>query len=64
LSGSLFFIPPPLVEVMIGFNLGNISMFISKIPGIEKYMANRPSMIAKVILAQILVTLTLVGIFS
>jgi hypothetical protein len=39
-------------------------MFSRAVTGIEKHMANRPSLIAAVILAQILVTLTLVGIFS
>ncbi len=53
-----------LLSVIVIFNLANISMFFSAVTGIEKYMANRPRLITTVILAQILVTLTLVGIFS
>jgi len=53
-----------LLTVIVIFNVANVSMFFPAVPGIEKYMANRPRLIAAVILAQILVTLTLVGIFS
>ena len=52
-----------LLTVIVIFNFANISMFSSAVTGIEKYMANRPRLIATVILTQILVTLTLVGIF-
>jgi len=53
-----------LLAAIIVFNLANISMFSSKVTGIEKYMANRPLLISAVILAQILITLTVVGILS
>jgi len=53
-----------LLATIIICNLANFSMFSRAVPGIERHMANRPSLIAAVILAQILVTLTLVGIFS
>jgi membrane-bound metal-dependent hydrolase YbcI (DUF457 family) len=53
-----------LLITIVAFNVANISMFSSAITGVEKYMANRPLLITAVILAQILVTLTLVGIFS
>jgi len=53
-----------LLTTIVAFNLANISMFSRAVTGIEKQMANRPLLIATVILAQILVTLTLVGIFS
>jgi hypothetical protein len=53
-----------LLSVIVIFNLANVSMFFSAVTGIEKHMANRPRLITAVILAQILVTLTLVGIFS
>ncbi len=53
-----------LLTVIVLFNVANISMFSSVITGIEKHMANRPLLITTVILAQILITLTLVGIFS
>jgi len=53
-----------LLSIIVIFNLTNISMFFSAVTGIEKYMANRPRLITTVILAQILVTLTLVGILS
>ncbi len=53
-----------LLAVIVVFNLANISMFSRAVPGIESRMANRPSLISGVVLAQILVTLILVGIFS
>ena len=53
-----------LLSIIVVFNLANISMFFSSVAGIEKHMANRPRLITTVILAQILVTLTLVGILS
>jgi membrane-bound metal-dependent hydrolase YbcI (DUF457 family) len=53
-----------LLVTIVVFNLANISMFSSVVTGIEKHMANRPSLIAIVILIQIVVTLILVGIFS
>ncbi|MGZ3590575.1 MAG: metal-dependent hydrolase [Thermodesulfobacteriota bacterium] len=53
-----------LLAAIIVFNLANISMFSSAVTGIEKYMANRPLLISAVILAQILITLTVVGILS
>jgi hypothetical protein len=53
-----------LLATIVMFNLANLSMFSRAVTGIEKRMANRPSLIAIVILVQILVTLTLVGIFS
>jgi membrane-bound metal-dependent hydrolase YbcI (DUF457 family) len=52
-----------LLTVIVIFNLANVSMFFSAVTGIEKYMANRSRLLAAVILTQILVTLTLVGIF-
>ncbi|MGZ3494593.1 MAG: metal-dependent hydrolase [Thermodesulfobacteriota bacterium] len=53
-----------LLAAIIVFNLANISMFSSAVTSIEKYMANRPLLISAVILAQILITLTVVGILS
>jgi membrane-bound metal-dependent hydrolase YbcI (DUF457 family) len=53
-----------LLIIIVVFNLANISMFSTAITGIEKYMAHRPFLITTIILTQILVTLTLVGIFS
>jgi membrane-bound metal-dependent hydrolase YbcI (DUF457 family) len=53
-----------LFAIIVIFNLANISMFSTAVTGIEKYMPNRPLLITTVILAQILVTLILVGIFS
>ncbi len=53
-----------LLATIIVFNLANISMFSSAVTGIEKHMANRPLLIVAVILVQILITLTLVGILS
>jgi len=53
-----------LLTTIVVFNLANISMFSSAVTGIEKHMANRPLLITTVILAQILLTLILVGAFS
>jgi membrane-bound metal-dependent hydrolase YbcI (DUF457 family) len=53
-----------LLTIIVVFNLANISMFSSAVKGIEKHMANRPLLITTVILAQILLTLILVGAFS
>ncbi len=53
-----------LFATIIVFNLANISMFSSRIKGVETYMANRPLLISTVILAQILITLTVVGLLS
>ncbi len=53
-----------LLAIILLFNVANISMFFPAVAGIEKYMANRPRLIASVIFFQILSTLTLVGIFS
>jgi len=53
-----------LLAAIIVFNSANISMFSSAVTGIEKYMANRPLLITAVILAQILITLMVVGILS
>lgn len=53
-----------LLATIVVFNLANLSMFSPAVTGIEKYMANRPLLITAVILVQIVVTLTLVGILS
>lgn len=53
-----------LLATIVIFNLANLSMFFRAVRGIETHMANRPSLIAVVILAQIVATLTLVGILS
>jgi len=53
-----------LLTTIVVFNLANLSMFSSAVTGVEKHMANRPFLITTVILIQILLTLTLVGIFS
>jgi len=53
-----------LLTIIVVFNLANISMFSSAVTGIEKHMANRPLLITTIILAQILLTMILVGAFS
>jgi len=47
----------PLLAVIVGFNLANISLFFPAIPGPEHAMADRPLLIVTVILVQIIVTL-------
>lgn len=53
-----------LLSVIVLFNLANISLFSATIPGPEQWFANRPMLLVTVILAQIVVTLLLVGILS
>ncbi len=53
-----------LLAVIITFNVANLSMFFRSIPGIERGLANRPRLIATVILVQIVVTLVLIGLLS
>ena len=53
-----------LLAMIIAFNLANISMFVRSLPGIERRFANRPRLLASVILIQIVVTLVLVGALS
>lgn len=53
-----------LLAMIVLFNLANLSMFFKAIPGIEQKMANRPLLITTVVLIQILVTLTVVGLLS
>jgi hypothetical protein len=50
-----------LLAVIIGFNLANVTFFSAAIPGPEELLANRPTAVVLVVLAQILVTLLLVG---
>jgi membrane-bound metal-dependent hydrolase YbcI (DUF457 family) len=51
-----------LLAVIAVFNLANLSMFFSGIPGLEGLMAGRATLLTTVILAQIVVTLALVWI--
>lgn len=53
-----------LLAMILLFNLANLSMFFTAIPGIEQRMANRPLLITTVILVQIIVTLSAVGLLS
>jgi hypothetical protein len=54
----------PLLAIIVVFNLANLSLFARTIPGLERTMANRPFRITNVILFQIVITLSLVGLFS
>ncbi len=53
-----------LLAIVVLFNLGNLSMLSSAVPGPEEWMAGRPLLIVTVIAVQIVLTLTLVGVFS
>lgn len=53
-----------LLGVIVLFNVANLSLFSPRVPGLEAMLANRPVVIALVILVQIAVTLVLVGFFS
>ncbi|MDQ3996356.1 MAG: metal-dependent hydrolase [Gemmatimonadota bacterium] len=50
-----------LLAIVIAFNLANLSLFFAEIPGPEQMLAGRPLVLVAVILAQIVVTLALVG---
>jgi len=49
-----------LLAIIVGFNLANLSLFFSAIPGLEGLLAGRPAWIVSVILIQIVVTLAAV----
>ena len=53
-----------LLAVIVLFNLANLSFFSAAVPGPEQYLAGRPLLIVTLILAQIVVTLVLVGILA
>jgi hypothetical protein len=53
-----------LLAVIIVFNVANLTLLSPQVPGLEAMLANRPTLIALVILAQIAITLFLVGYFS
>ena len=53
-----------LLAVIVLFNLANLSMLSSAVPGPEALLAGHPTLIVTVIALQIAVTLTLVGVFS
>jgi hypothetical protein len=53
-----------LLVVIVAANLANLSLFSAAIPGPEGILAGRPLLLVTVILAQIVVTLVLVGILS
>lgn len=50
-----------LFWVILVFNIANITMFVPQLAGLEYFMSHKPTLIVLVILAQILVTLFLVG---
>ena len=53
-----------LLAVIVLFNAANLSLLSPRVPGFEAMLANRPVLIAWVILVQIAVTLFLVGYYS
>ena len=53
-----------LLVVIVLFNIANLSLLSPAVPGPEGFLAGRPTLIVTVIALQIVVTLTLVGIFS
>lgn len=52
-----------LLAVIVVFNVANLSLLSPTVPGLESMLANRPTMIVLVIMAQIAITLFLVGWF-
>ena len=53
-----------LFWIILLFNIANITMFVPQLTGLEYFMAHKPTLIVLVILAQILITLFLVGWFA
>jgi len=53
-----------LLVVIVLFNIANLSLLSPAVPGPEGFLAGRPTLIVTVIALQIVVTLTLVGIYS
>ena len=53
-----------LFWIIVMFNLANASFFVKMIPGPERLMANKPSLIVGIVSVQIIVTAVLVGVFS
>ena len=53
-----------LLFVIAGFNLANFTIFSPNIIGLESLFANRPIILAAVILIQIILTLVLVGKYA
>jgi hypothetical protein len=53
-----------LLAVIVLFNLANLSFFTTAMAGPEAMLAHRPTLIVTAILAQIVATLLLVGVFA
>jgi membrane-bound metal-dependent hydrolase YbcI (DUF457 family) len=53
-----------LLALIVIANLANLSFLSAAIPGPEQFFAGRPLLLVTVILAQIIVTLWLVGVFA
>lgn len=53
-----------LLTLIALFNVANLSLLSPQVTGPESALANRPTLIALIILAQIVVTLVFVGFFS
>ncbi|HEU4385164.1 MAG TPA: hypothetical protein VFR85_16890 [Anaeromyxobacteraceae bacterium] len=53
-----------LLAVIAGFNVANLTFFSAALPGPEELLAGHPTAVVLVVLAQIAVTLTLVGLLA
>ena len=53
-----------LLLAIIAFNVANVSMFLPQVVGIEAELAGQPATLTLIILAQIIVTLTMMGWLS
>jgi hypothetical protein len=53
-----------LLALIVGFNLANITFFSTALPGPEELLAGHPTAVVLVVLAQIAVTLALVGLLA
>jgi len=53
-----------LLALIVIANLANLSFFSPAIPGPESYLAGRPLLVVTLVLAQIVITLALVGVLA
>lgn len=53
-----------LLAVVVGFNLADVTFFSAALPGPEELLANHPLGLVGIVLAQIVVTLLVVGVLA
>jgi hypothetical protein len=53
-----------LLAAILPFNLANVTFFSAALPGPEELLARHPAALARLVLAQIVVTLVVVGVLA